>query len=696
MGNVWIKEFTGGLDARRLPETTSGGVLITASDGHITRGGEFEKRAAFVRLYDVPDTVGLAQTRTGIVVFGSGVDPGVPEGVDYQQLEHPTDANRVLVDVPSFDLYGGKLYCVAVYDDGSTHHFYDGAVVEDWFDGRARASFSVIGRGETIAAVAAEGAFTITGGTSGVGNEIASVTVNGVTITSGAVAHTGDNATTAAAVAADITSNTSSPDYTASADGAVVTITAAVAGAAPNGFAVAVNVGGDATAGSIENMAGGADAIVSAVTSITVDGIDILGAAVEWATSNSDTATAIAAQINSETSNPEYDAIAVDDTVVILADEAGEAANGLVVAVNVVNDFEVSPSSGLVMDGGVALAAGTFQPGTFVKTIDAKMYALSDSNMHFSGIARPTEWTTDVTGAGFINISTYASGSEELKAIAQYQNFAAVFSESNITIWFIDPDPSLYRKTQLLRNTGTISPHSVTEFGDADLFYLNESGIRSLRARDSSNAASASDLGVPVDTLIKAAVANLTTEERERISGLIEPDDGRFWLVVQDTIFVYTFFNGANISAWSTYTPAAGGEAFYVERTVVHNRKVYLRSTDGVIYVYGGLGSELEYDDTEAVARTPYFDAETPTKKKTFTGIDVACEGEWEIWVSFDPTNTDAKDLVARIDGTTYGIDMIPGLGQATHISLTFRSMGTGYAKLGACVIHYAGDADEG
>ena len=50
MGTVWVREFTGGLDARRLPETTAGGVLIRARNGHISRGGEFEKRAAFALL----------------------------------------------------------------------------------------------------------------------------------------------------------------------------------------------------------------------------------------------------------------------------------------------------------------------------------------------------------------------------------------------------------------------------------------------------------------------------------------------------------------------------------------------------------------------------------------------------------------------------------------------------------------------
>lgn len=574
MGTLWIKEFTGGLDARRMRETTSGGVLVTAKDGHINSGGEFEKRLAFVPLFDaggVSGTIGLAATRTGLTVFGSDETPALPVGISYQRLQHPTAPETLsLVDVPSWDLYAGLIYAVGVFSDGSIHHFYDGVNVDDWFDGRARAVFRV---------------------TAGTGS--------------------------------------------------------------------------------------------SQLTQIFVGGVAIMGSAVTWSTDNETTAGLVAAEIASASSSPEYTAIAVNDAVVILADEAGTDGNGKVVSFTLATGFGVTPETDLAMSGGADLGEGTYQPGTFVRTIDAKMNSLSSSNWHFSGIAAPDKWTTDATGAGFIDVSTYASGAELLTTIAQYQNFAAVFSQSNISVWFIDPDPALYRKTQLLRNTGTVSPLSVTEFGDADLFYLDESGVRSLRARDSSNAASASDLGVPVDPLVRAAVAGLTDTERVRISGLIELSNGRFWLCVKNKIFVYSFFQGVNVRAWSTYE-----QDFDIERTVVHDRKVYVRDTAGTIHVYGGLSSTAEYDDTQAVARTPFLDAEEPTVKKTLTGFDMACEGVWDVWAHFDPTNPDAKDRIARVSETTFG-QAIPAQGEWTHISITFESVGDGAAKVSSFIAKY-------
>lgn len=579
MGEIWVKEFSGGLDARRMVETTPGGILIQGSDGHLTRGGEFEKRAAFVNAYSLPPgTKGLAFTRTGLVVFGSAADPGLPAGVTYQRLQHPS-GTPVLIDVPSFDLYAGKIYAVGIFSDGSIHHFYDGVRVADWFDGRARASFRV-------------------------------------------------------------------------------------------------------TAGSTG----------SSISGITVDGIAIISGSVNWATSNAATATAIANAINAATTTPEYTAVAADDQVTIVADTPGTAANGKVVAVTLVSGFGITPATGISMAGG-ATQTDTFEPGEFVKTIGSKVYSTSGPNMHFSGIKIPTGWTTDNVGAGFIDMSSETSGSEQLIALAKYQNSVAVFAETVIQIWYVDPDPTLNKQSQVLNNTGTGSPKSVTQFGDNDLFYLNESGLRSLRARDASNAASTTDIGSPVDPLITDVLSNMSADARQNIIGLIEPRDGRFWLIMGDRIFVFSFFSGASVSAWSEYLPG-----FTVDEAVVFGRRVYLRSGD-TIYVYGGLGNDLTYDDTEAVAQTPYLDAEKPWKSKTLTGVDVAAQGSWKVFTAMNPNNLEAQDAVGTtsdvIADTTYNDGRIAAQGKSTHFSLIFKSQGTGYAKIGACVIHFEADGDE-
>lgn len=87
----------------------------------------------------------------------------------------------------------------------------------------------------TPVAIAATGTVTLTGGAAG---SVDSITVNGVNTMSAPVSFTTDLPTTATAVAANINAHTSTPNYTASAVGAVITIAASTAGAATNGYAV--------------------------------------------------------------------------------------------------------------------------------------------------------------------------------------------------------------------------------------------------------------------------------------------------------------------------------------------------------------------------------------------------------------------------------------------------------------------------
>jgi len=798
MGSIWVKEFNSGLDTRRLPETVEGAALIRAVDGHINRGGQFEKRAAFVPAYSLPSgTVGLANTAGGLVVFGNASEPvGLPAGISYQRLQHP-DGTTTLARSPSFDLYAGKVYAVGEFADGSLHHYYDEERVTDFGDGRARAAFRVVD-GYTIPAASASGSFEVTGGSSGVGNQITDIAIDGVSIVSGPVAFAASNAATASGIAAEINSHTSSPDYSAAAAGQTVTVTAVSTGATVNGKEILVTVGGDVTVGNSALMSGGASASASSLSSLTVDGVPIISGPVSWVTSNSGAASAIAAEINSHTSSPDYTATAVGDQVNIIAADAGTSSNGLVVAYTTASGLSLTPGSGFALSGGgdpvlavaatttfditggtsgsgnqitsvavngvtitsaavawatsndatasalaaniaahtsspnytasatgstvtiTAATAGTasnglavvvtvggtvtasspaalsggvdaeaaFVPGSFVKTIGSRVHCVSGSNSHFSGIGQPTKWTTDATGAGFIDMSTQTSGAENLVALAEYQKYVAVFSERVIQIWSYDSDPTNNAKIQVLNNTGTASPRSVTQFGDSDLFYCDESGLRSLRARDSSNAAATTDIGVPVDTAIVAKLNTLTEAERAKVIGLIEPRDGRFWLIMKDVIFVFSYFSGSKISAWTTYEPG-----FVVDDAIVFGRRVYLRSGDD-IYVFGGSGSSLTYDSTEAKADLPYLDGNDPAREKTFEGVDVAVRGQWEVKAAFVPTNDTVADTGPLVYQTTYGDQRVPLVGKSTHVSLRFTSKGAGPATLGAVVIHYSGDAD--
>lgn len=477
MGTIWIRELKGGLDVRRLPETSPGGTLLRGRDGHITRGGDFEQRAVFAPAYSLPAglTKGMAFTPAGLVVFGHQTAPTLPAGVTYQRLQHPSGS--ALVDVPYAALYKSKLQVIGEFADGSRHVFYDGARVTD-------------------------------------------------------------------------------------------------ANAPPQ-------------------------------------------------------------------------------------------------------------------------RAGSGRPNVLLTNVE-KMFIGSGENLFFSAVGDSTDYGAGAgAGEGFIVMSTHAEGGEAIVGLAPYDLYTAVFGRDVVLIWYFDPDPNLSRKNQTLNNTGTLAARSVTQFGDGDLFYLDTSGIRSLRARDSSNSAATTDIGSPIDEIIAEQVASLGEAVAAKATGIIEPRDGRFWLSIGDRIYVFSYFAASKVSAWTEYQPG-----FTVDSMVRWNDRVWLRSGDR-IHVYGSLpGLPFQYSDSvSAEAWLPYLDAETPAKEKTLTGVDAAVRGTWEIRVAMDPTNEEASDLVARIDRTTFGLGDIPGQGKFNHISLRFRSLtpvsATIPAKFSSAVIHFEGGEDE-
>jgi hypothetical protein len=133
VGYSTVEAFNLGVDRRRPIHAAPGGSLWTGVNGHISRGGDFQKRKAFVAKYQLPadQTFGLAATANDLVVFGSA-DPAslsIPSGVVYQRLVPPAGTMTRLLD---YDLYSGLIYAVARYDTGNTYHFYGGARVTAW------------------------------------------------------------------------------------------------------------------------------------------------------------------------------------------------------------------------------------------------------------------------------------------------------------------------------------------------------------------------------------------------------------------------------------------------------------------------------------------------------------------------------------------------------------------------------------
>ena len=682
MPYILVEDFRGGLDNRRSNVTAQAGTLVTLKNAHINRGGEIEKRQAFVKLTTLPsNTTGLTASNGQIYVFGheasSAVNfaSGTPANVNYMRLQHPTPTTEI-TSILGTSFFNGQVYASAQYEDGRIYHFYNGTRITDWFDARARNKFQITGG--SAGGTSATGSFKITGGNSFSGNNIRIVRVNGVAVCN-IVAHTGDNSTTASNVATAITNFSSTPNYTATASTNTVTITASDVGVATNGFVITVEVDGAVTVGSIVNMSGG---INNAITNITVNGVSIIDKPIIWSTSHTHTASLVADAINEYITTPEYEATSVDQNVNIITKESGSSFNNYVVVITVSGNVTTAfvPTSQNFLDGG-ASSLPTYTPGNYIKPVKTKMYSLSDSLLHYSATNDPNEWNDTSQGAGFINLSNNASGSEDLQAIANYFDNIAVFAKQAVQIWFVDADDTKNAQVQVLGNTGTFAPNSVVEFGDNDVFYLSKSGIRSLRARDSSNAAFVGDIGNPIDDTIISAI-QADTSISEEATAILNPIDGRYMLAIGNSIYVFSYYPSSKISAWSVYETG-----FTVNQWAFDGTNILARSGND-LYALGGTNNQT-YDNSTVEVQLPFLDAGSPATSKDFTGLDVTCENEWTVSVATDPTDISTIEEIATVNKTTYGLGRVSMTGFSTHIAPKFVCTKQGNAKLGNVVVHY-------
>ena len=533
--------------------------------------------------------------------------------------------------------------------------------------------------------MAATASFTVTGGINSPGDRITSIRAGALAILTSPVQHNGNNAGTAAALAAAINAFVGAPDFTAVAVGAVVTITAVTPGTEFNGLALTIDTQGSFTVGSVTAFAGGVD---NAITAMTVDGVPIIDQPILHTGDNAETAALVAAAINEHESSPEYRALAVGNKVNVIIQLAGAVHNGKTLAITATGDVTLSTASVNLANGAdlVTTPAGseTYLPGEYGKPAKSKVYTTAGSITHFSAIEAPLEVNNTVQEAGFINLSTNAEGSERLTAIANYQQNLAIFSERTVQIWFVDVRASGNQQLQVLNNTGAISPLSVQEIGDSDVFYLSESGLRSLRARDSSNAAFATDIGNPIDTLILDEINNDRLRARES-RAVLEPRDGRYMLALGSRVYVFSYFPASRVSAWSIYEPG-----FEVKSWAIIGRRLYCRGDDDKLYLLGGVNGTT-YDDTQVVAYLPYVATGKPATSKGFTGLDMACEGEWRVEIATDPNNAQALQTVATVEETTFAKGHASFQARSTHMAIKLTSQNDGYAKLGAVIVHFEG-----
>lgn len=746
MPEILIRNFKYGLDTRREVLSSQLGTLQTVQNGHINQGGEIERRYAFVKTTLPVGTFGLESTEAGLVTFGShnaflsGITPAlatdVPAGVTYQQLKHPavTDgatynaSYHAMTAVLTSSCYKGVALVLARFSDNNVFLFYAGAIVRDSSDGlvfggwASQAALIANIKARLTAEITArdEWAYTSTAAAN-------FVQYSTVANQSFLYVYSPDTVVFSTAV----TKSSSSGVLAAYDTGTLVY---------PNGYAEFPGTSGASSWATftVAGASGDAYSVFGPKNAGETDPLVNLFPALTWATSNDVTAAAIAAAINTYTALTGYTATSLaavvtvnapipysDDvalttynqgTLKVISDDA--TANG---NKTFNNNYKQTSSKERVTEFllGGTWAAGDTWSVTFVLASTEfvigkgniagramtllfvhkdRAYAAAGMQFNYSAIGDVTSWEDHDTGAGFISYASQYGSNDSAKAFADYQGRLAVFGRYSVQIWTTDADPGVFALNQTLVNYGTVAPLSVQSLGELEVFFLSDSGIRSLRARQTTLNAFVEDLGSPVDSLVQATLATLTEAEKAAACSVIDPVTSRYWLYLDGVIFVFSYYPSSKIMAWTQYLPTdTAGDTFAPQKFLVHAGQVFARAA-AAMYSYGGT-SKTQVDSTVVTIELPWLDHDKPTKLKAFHEVDASIVGKWTISMGCDPYAGTLVDVAVTGDPTspdnkkdaTFDKQSIPFVGNGTHFKFKAVSStdNTGAVRLCALTAKY-------
>ena len=660
MGYTVVKSFERGLDTRRMIDITDPGGLLVGKDCHVTRGGEIEKRAAFVVTDTLPaGSVGFYATPNppgGIGpmfhCWGEAADPGeLSPNVVYHSIPYPgfpgVAEDYTLVSIQSVEEFAGKLFVLAEYehDDGTR------VTVAWYFDDSGPIAL------RTYIHIDDEGGGSDTGGGATGTKPSATFTYSTITeLVAGEVIPKITKLSRAYLLKPSTTYN--------------------FTGTPPDAYEIIDHTGVDGV---------GRPAISPSEELGRLYAPEVVGILVDRIQGYT-------------TAGVEVTAAQAGNQLVVRVDVEGTTYNGWSIFISTTG-INVSPGSTAALSGGLDRPAGGGEPepeegdpppllqlGTYALAHNTKLYTVNGSKIFISASTDATHWDgAHFAGADVIDATMVAEGTPIFLAMADYQGDLAFFGKKHILIYQMDPDPELNIKRQTLHRIGIIAPHALVPYGEGDVMFLARSGIRSLRTRQGVDEAFAADLGTPIDDLVQAKIEESDNDIRiNNFWAEVEPRHGRLWMALHDKIFVLSWFPESRISAWTIYDVSA----YPIGMLNAADDRVYWRSGNNVI-VYSGDDGET-YDATEAIAQIPYIDGGKIATHKNWEAIDVAAIGNWQVRASFDPTQPTEFDLIANITKSTYTQQKIAMNGESPSVSLELRTTMASAARIGNATLHYS------
>lgn len=309
---------------------------------------------------------------------------------------------------------------------------------------------------------------------------------------------------------------------------------------------------------------------------------------------------------------------------------------------------------GMVLDGTVNWVAVSRRvedencPNTKIVAIAAsKVFCGDDDIVRYSATVNPLDWTT-ANDAGYLPTGLQNYGANPVAAMGLYRSNVVPFNAEAFQNWQVDEDPASMALLDALP-IGSTYQHALSPVSN-DLFFLSSQGVRSIGIAASSTNLQAGDVGMPIDPLVRAAMA----EDDEPMS-LYYPAAGQYWLMFdrmenlagEDSepiyqaiteAFVYTMTGSGKTGAWSRYV-----FPFAVDDWCIAGDVLYLRSGDYIHRmdddVIGDETSPGVVQDFPGVIQWPWLDFGSAGVTKMMHGFDIVGEGNVSVTFGIDQRN---------------------------------------------------------
>jgi|GEM_PF-669018 len=316
----------------------------------------------------------------------------------------------------------------------------------------------------------------------------------------------------------------------------------------------------------------------------------------------------------------------------------------------------------------------------------SRVFAPSSENVRYSAVGNARDWTS-TSDAGFLPAGLQQDTKGQVKACGTFQDSLVVLFEDSAQIWAVAVGPSANALSKRIYGMGTESPNSLASFF-SDLAFLSPFGFRSMTVQAQTDRIDDSDIGVPIDSLVKEDIATVAaTVDPEEVMGVWIAEFGQYWAVMDvgsnSKAWTYTFSRSSKIACWSEYT-----FPIQIKAITTLAGKVYLRDADSLYEVtpdqYTDNGTLIDVEIQMA-----FQDAKSPGVAKQVYGADYVVTGTPSVSFKYDPRDTTKESIPMTIPGDTRPGDVLPVEIVAPAIAPVFRHSLDEAMSIDAMTLYY-------